>query len=362
MSNSLFGGGGSDPTAVHTDLASEISGVAEKVTPVGADVLLIEDSAAGNVKKKVQITNLPGGGGGGQTDTVTGSNGITNVGTNVDADLAPTYGAAANTVCQGNDARLSDARTPTSHGLGGSEHATATLAQLNAKVSDATLIDTGDSRLSDERTADAIATTGADVSTSGAAPPSTGQVLQATSATTATWQTPAGSVDTTAIHKATSAEISAMTAKTTPVGGDWLVIEDSAAGNAKKKVSIDELPRYQTFQKVLAGKVPGTVITMDGPWVAPYAGEILRVTFWRGVAGSSGTTTMDVSIEGTTVFTTQSNRPAIAQTDGDDYVDVSGTIQAGTFSQDDKITVDLDAFEAGNPKNLAVTIHVRLDP
>lgn len=49
------------------------------------------------------------------------------------------------------DSRLSDARTPTAHGLGGSEHNAATLAELNAKVSDATLIDTGDSRLSDSR-------------------------------------------------------------------------------------------------------------------------------------------------------------------------------------------------------------------
>lgn len=86
------------------------------------------------------------------------------------------------------DARLSDARTPTAHTLGGSEHSTDTLANLNAKVSDATLIDTADARLSDERTADAIATTGADVNVDAAAPPTTDQVLQATSATTATWQ------------------------------------------------------------------------------------------------------------------------------------------------------------------------------
>lgn len=50
---------------------------------------------------------------GGQTNTVAGSNGITNTGDNVDAVLAPTYGSAANTVCEGDDARLSDARTPT---------------------------------------------------------------------------------------------------------------------------------------------------------------------------------------------------------------------------------------------------------
>lgn len=41
-------------------------------------------------------------------------------------------------------------------------------------------------------TADALATTGADVDVAAAAPPTTGQVLTATSATTATWQTPSG--------------------------------------------------------------------------------------------------------------------------------------------------------------------------
>ena len=54
-----------------------------------------------------------GGGGGGQTDTVTGSSGIVNAGTNVDADLTPTYGTTAGTITEGDDARLSDARAPT---------------------------------------------------------------------------------------------------------------------------------------------------------------------------------------------------------------------------------------------------------
>jgi len=54
-----------------------------------------------------------------------------------------TLGAGAQQATAGNDGRLSDARTPTSHGLGGGEHATATLAQLNAKISDADLIDSG---------------------------------------------------------------------------------------------------------------------------------------------------------------------------------------------------------------------------
>ncbi len=52
-----------DADAIHDNVAAEISAVAEKATPADADLLLIEDSAAGNAKKRVQIGNLPGGSG-----------------------------------------------------------------------------------------------------------------------------------------------------------------------------------------------------------------------------------------------------------------------------------------------------------
>ncbi|KKL22191.1 hypothetical protein LCGC14_2437900, partial [marine sediment metagenome] len=47
--------------------------------------------------------------------------------------------------------------------------------------------------------------------------------------------------DTDAIHDNVSAEISAITAKGTPIGADFLVIEDSAASNAKKSMTITAL-------------------------------------------------------------------------------------------------------------------------
>lgn len=132
------------------------------------------------------------------------------------------------TLIDTGDSRLSDARTPTSHALGGAEHAADTLADLNTKVSDATLDGVDDPRPADEiitttgpttlavgavadgqylkrsgstvvgdtpgggGAADALSTTGADVNVSGAAPPTTGQVLKATGATTATWQDESG--------------------------------------------------------------------------------------------------------------------------------------------------------------------------
>lgn len=56
--------GSTDADAIHDNVAAEISAITEKVTPVGADLLVIEDSADSNNKKRVQISNLPGGGGG----------------------------------------------------------------------------------------------------------------------------------------------------------------------------------------------------------------------------------------------------------------------------------------------------------
>lgn len=56
------GGAGSDTTALHDNEANEISAITEKTTPVNDDILVIEDSAASYVKKRLKISNLPGGG------------------------------------------------------------------------------------------------------------------------------------------------------------------------------------------------------------------------------------------------------------------------------------------------------------
>lgn len=50
------------PTAFTSDTASEISGLAEKVSPLSADKILIESDADGNAKRYIQIGNLPAGG------------------------------------------------------------------------------------------------------------------------------------------------------------------------------------------------------------------------------------------------------------------------------------------------------------
>jgi hypothetical protein len=54
----MGGGGGADPNAIHVNAANEISGIANKVAPAAGDMLVIEDSAAGNIKKMVLVSSL----------------------------------------------------------------------------------------------------------------------------------------------------------------------------------------------------------------------------------------------------------------------------------------------------------------
>lgn len=51
-----------DTAAIHDDTGSEISAITAKGTPINADFLLIEDSAASNVKKRITIGDLPSSG------------------------------------------------------------------------------------------------------------------------------------------------------------------------------------------------------------------------------------------------------------------------------------------------------------
>ena len=57
----LAGWSATDANAIHKNVAAEISTITEKLTPASTDLIIIEDSAAGNWKKKVQIGNLPWG-------------------------------------------------------------------------------------------------------------------------------------------------------------------------------------------------------------------------------------------------------------------------------------------------------------
>jgi len=139
---------GADGTAIHDNISGEIAAIPPKGVPIGGDFLLIEDSGDGNSKKRILISALPAGPDekvkvtsndttpGYLKDKLTAQPPAvtwTEVGDPGDEDLrldianastaqpglvelATDGESAPNVVVQGNDSRLSDARTPTLHG------------------------------------------------------------------------------------------------------------------------------------------------------------------------------------------------------------------------------------------------------
>jgi hypothetical protein len=71
----------------------------------------------------------------------------------------------------------------------------------------------------------------------------------------------------------------------------------------------------------------------------PHAGTIRSVTTAVTTAPTGATLICDVNVAGTTIFTTQANRPTIAASE---FSDNSAAIEAGTFAAGDVISVDVD--------------------
>jgi len=206
---------GVDTTAVHKATAGEIAAMTIKASPIGADYIMIEDSADSNNKKYVLISGLPTG-----------------------SDTDAIHDNVANEI-------------------------TAIAPKTVPVSADVILIEDSEDSFNKKK----LAVTNFP-----------------------------GGVDTTAIHKATAAEISAMTAKTTPVRADLVVIEDSANSNNKKKVA---------FGDMISGIVGLFSMTKNGDQ-ATLSTTFVTVTSWdtpninsAGITVNSGAGTFTFDEDGT---------------------------------------------------------------
>lgn len=75
---------------------------------------------------------------------------------------------------------------------------------------------------------------------------------------------PAAGIDTTAIHDNVAAEINAIAVKAAPANADIVVIEDSAAGWAKKKAAVNTLPARNLQAVCDVGNVTTTAMGVAG--------------------------------------------------------------------------------------------------
>lgn len=138
--------------------------------PKDADLTSIAElsGTSGYLKKTAADTwTLDTSVGSGTVTSITGGTGLTGGTITTSGTLAVSYGTSAGTACQGNDGRLSDARTPTSHTHGNITNAGAIGSTANLPIITTTsgALTTGsfgtsantfcqgnDSRLSDART------------------------------------------------------------------------------------------------------------------------------------------------------------------------------------------------------------------
>jgi hypothetical protein len=260
---------GADGSAIHDDTAGEIAAVALKATPVSGDFLLIEDSADSNNKKRITVGTLPTGGGGeanSASNVNVGGVGVFKQKTGIDLEFRGINAASSKLTVAldaGNNEIDLDVANASTTQAGAVELATQT--EVNTGTS--TTLAVTPSTLANATT----------VILSGQ---SAGGDLGGTYA------------DSTAIHDNVTGEILAITGKATPVGADVLIIEDSAAGYAKKSVLLSQLPGITSIDTANTIWVDGTngndgtavvdrqdlpYATISGAIAASTAGDLIRV-------------------------------------------------------------------------------------
>lgn len=106
-------------------------------------------------------------------------------------------------------------------------------------------------------------------------------------------------------------------------------------------------------------RVDGVLATATSAsrFVVPRGGSLLHVYVVMGNTGSAGSTILDVNLNGSTIFTTQANRPEIAHDDTDGLV-VSTTPDVTELSAQDVLTLDIDQVADG-ASDLHVVVSVQ---
>lgn len=199
--------------AIHKDVSGEISTIAEKLAPVPEDLVLVEDSEASNAKKRVQVSNLALG---------------------LDAFQKSVAGEIA-----ALDAKVSPVSADVlliEDSAGGTYDKKKILISSLPNVTDPNAIHDNEAG-----EIAAVASKGAPVLADYLLIEDSEDGNEKKSITFNALPGKDG-IDTSAIHDDSAGEISSIAPKGTPVAADFLLIEDSEAGNVKKRITIDDLP------------------------------------------------------------------------------------------------------------------------
>ncbi len=122
-----------------------------------------------------------------------------------------------------------------------------------------------------------------------------------------------------------------------------------------------------TLQGQVAGMSPSFVFDVTGllytvTGLAPFViKEDITITgvakFYREKAGTSGSTIVNVKDQnGTTIFTTPTNKPEILASSGDDVV-VTDIVEKTSFTSGDILKLDIEQVEVGEPINIRLEVY-----
>lgn len=165
--------------------------------------------------------------------------------------------------------------------------------------------------------------------------------------------------DPDAIHDNADGEISLITEKTTPVAADLLLIEDSAASNAKKKVQAGNLATTRIIEYRILDKDTAHTVTagLGGEFRIPIAMTVVDVGAYVDTAGVTGTATIDIHDGATTIMTT--NKISI-ETGEKTSLDATTqpAITDSAIAADAIITFDIDVIQTTAAKGLVVWLKV----
>lgn len=249
------GGSGTDPNAVHVNVANEIAQVTAKATPGANDVALIEDLAAGNSKKRVSLSSILTA-----LKGLIDHSGLTNLNSTSYAHL---------TQAQATD--LTDGGQTTLHthagGLGSWTGSGNVIQDSWGNI----VLDGDDGQghfhaLELEERATPNYPTDGNVRVFVNAAEELCSVNSANAV-----KNYGGAIG--ALHSATAGEIAAITEKTSPHVDDLFVIEDSNASNAKKRIKLANISKglckctaYRSTDKTINNN-SWTVIDLDAEYV-----------------------------------------------------------------------------------------------
>jgi hypothetical protein len=95
--------------------------------------------------------------------------------------------------------------------------------------------------------------------------------------------------------------------------------------------------------------------SVDGGWISPTAMTISAVWLHRTTAGTSSSTILDLNKNGTTMYTTQGNRPTIAFNDADNKV-LATLPDVVAVAAGDILTIDIDQIEGGVARHVSLIV------